>query len=295
MTRGKLFQGGVVGLLCLSVGFGAGIAWPEATKPEQDRIEISADVLGLQIFERGSMLGRDLTAEEIDQLTERQKAYEIMVREAASLDIHLKDADIRKHMIAMMQHVMSTRVREPSEEELAEHLEENRDRYMTPRKVTFEHVFFKTDPSEADAWYDVTLSHGAIPVEVGDVFWLGRRMERYSASQLLTVLGDAFVKQLKGLTLNEWSEPIRSARGTHLVRLEEIHEPEALPAEEMQSRLREDWKKKQEFSAFERQISDLSAGYTIILPDAAAARNAAARYASQTDKIWNAAGSGASE
>ena len=96
---------------------------------------------------------------------------------------------------------------------------------MTPRKVTFEHVFFETNPSEADAWYKLARSQGDIPADVGDMFWLGRRMEQYSASQLLTVLGDEFVKQLKDLPLNEWSEPIQSARGAHIVRLEEVHEP----------------------------------------------------------------------
>ena len=111
MTTGKFAQTGMICLLFLGVGFALGMSLPEAAKPTQDRIEISANALGLQIFERESMLGRDLTAEEIDKLTERQKAYEIMVREAARLDIHLKDADIRKHMIAMMQHVMSTSLR----------------------------------------------------------------------------------------------------------------------------------------------------------------------------------------
>ena len=44
-----------------------------------------------------------------------------------------------------MQHVMSISLREPTEEELTTHLAENPARYMTPRTVTFEHVFFETD------------------------------------------------------------------------------------------------------------------------------------------------------
>ena len=288
MAKDKVFLGGLTGLLCLAVGFGAGLNWPKAAQPAKDRIEISAEALGLQIFERASMLGRDLTEEEVENITARQTAYEIMIREAARLDIHLKDADIRKHMVALMQHVMSTSVREPTDAELTEHLKENRERYMTPRRITFEHVFFEGGASEADAWYQTTLSHGEIPTDVGDIFWLGRRMEKYSASQLLTVLGNKFVKQLMDLPLNEWSKPIQSARGVHLVRVEEVHEPEALPAKEMQSRLREDWKKNKEFAVFKDQISEFAQGYDIILPDETAANTVASRHATQAGKVWKA-------
>jgi hypothetical protein len=114
-------------------------------------------------------------------------------------------------------------------------------------------------------------------------------MEEYSASQLLTVLGNKFVEQLRNLPLNEWSAPIRSARGVHLVRVENFHEPEPLPAAEMQSRLRADWKKKQEVLVFEREIARLSQGYDIVLPDETAMRDVVARHVSRANNIWKAA------
>lgn len=274
---------------CVSLGFGAGLIWPKATKVEKEQISISADALALQISERSGLMGRDLSDDEIAKITDRQVAYEVMVREAAHLEVHLKDADIRKHMVSVMQYIMSTNTREPTEAELSAFLSENSDRYMTPRKFTFEHVFFAENPDKAQQLYQVVRAGGDVPSDAGDVFWLGSRMEQYSSNQLLTLLGHKFVKAVREMPLKQWSPPIQSARGTHIVKLHKIHEPIPLPPDEMHARLRSDWKKRHQAAVFDNEIERLSASYEIVLPDEAALSEAVVRHDEKALSKWASA------
>ena len=273
----------------VSLGFGAGLIWPKAAKIGKKQISISADALALQISDRAALTGRDLTKDEIDTLTDRQVAYEVMVREAAQLDVHLKDADIRKHMVAVMQHIMSTGIREPTEAELSAFLAENSDRYMTPRKYTFEHIFFADDPDAAEEMYQVVQAGGGVPQDAGDVFWLGTRMEQYSSNQLLTLLGHKFVRAIRDMPVDQWSSPIQSARGVHIVKLDTIHEPIPLPSDEMQARLRDDWKKRYQAQVFDSEIERLSTRYEITLPDADTVGEAVVRNQEKARSKWASA------
>ena len=282
-------QVAAIAAACVSLGFGAGLMWPKAAKTGKEQISISADALALQISDRAALTGRELTKDEIDALTVRQVAYEVMVREAAQLDVHLKDADIRKHMVAVMQHIMSTNIREPTAAELSEFLAENSDRYMTPRKFTFEHIFYADDPDTADQMYQVVQAGGEIPQDAGDVFWLGSRMEQYSSNQLLTLLGHKFVRAVREMPLDQWSSPIQSARGVHIVKLDTIHEPTPLPQDEMDTRLRSDWKKMHQAEVFDSEIARLSMHYHIVLPEADSVDEAVVRYQEKAKSKWASA------
>lgn len=242
---GKHFSGGRVALAgFLGLALGGGLGFGLANRPapmEQVRIEPAA--LTAQFENREALLGRALSRDEKQAVLDRIVQQEILVREADRMGLHRKDADMRKHMIALMNHVMFTRVPEPSEAQLSAFYEADPARYMLPESVTFEHVFFGDDKDAAQELANAVRAGAQVPPTAGQKFWLGRRMEGYFHSQLLTVMGHDFTRALKSHPVGEWVGPIRSGRGWHLVRVESFQPPAPLPTQERNRRLQEDWKK----------------------------------------------------
>lgn len=258
----RLALAGIIGLVLGGAGGFAVANRPEP--PEEIRIEASA--LAAHTGDREALLDRPLSDDEKQAILDRILQQEIMVREAARLNLHRKDRDIRKHLTNLMRHVMFTEVPDPTRADLDAFFAENPDRYMLPESVTFEHVFFGEDREAAEALAASARAGGPVPEDAGQIFWLGRRMERYYQTQLLTVLGADFTRALKSIPTDEWAGPVRSGRGWHLVRLEAFHAPTPLPEDERMRRLREDWKKDALTRDFDARIEKMSRNYKIALP-----------------------------
>lgn len=265
LFREPLFGFCIVGVLV----FGLDASFSE---PERPRILIETGTVDRFVEERELVLGRTLSAAEREDIVTRLVDSEILAREAVARDLHLNDLKLRESLAARMNFLLEDAAIEPTDEDLASLRTARPDRYMLPKTVTFRHAFFPKSEIAADAAL-VEIRAGRLdPAKAGERFWLGHRMERYAASQLLTVLGGSFVSVLRNLPQAEWAGPVQSGRGWHLVYLEGFHEPEALPPEELDRRLREDWQEQQQRVNRDAAIAELRAGYTIdvIDPDAAA-------------------------
>jgi hypothetical protein len=149
---------------------------------------------------------------------------------------------------------------EPTPEELDALFEENPEAYETPRAVSFDHVFFATDapPSVLDR-----LRAGAGFTDLGDEFWLGKSLRRFSELELMTTFGPDFTARVLALPIGEWQGPIPSSRGEHFVRVTARHEPEPRPREEVEWALREDWLRARRAESRARKLAELRARYEI--------------------------------
>jgi len=232
-------------------------------------IQVSPEAIAGSLSLRQDLIGRQLTSDERDEIVETLVRQEILVQEAAARGLHLHDSKTRERLVTQMYFVMTEDAPEPRPEDLIALYEANTDRYMLPKTVTFDHVFFETDQTAAQTLMDQINAGGEIPEDVGDTFWLGNRLEYYGPGQLVTVLGWEFSAQIRDLELGVWTGPIHSGRGWHLVRLDAFNPPKKLPPEELDRRLREDWKQAYSQRSFERRLEDMRASYEIDLPSQA--------------------------
>jgi len=230
-------------------------------------IELNAVAIAQKRDAQAAGLGRPLSPAENQALVDSMLNQEVLVREAAALGIHLKNADVRKHLVLAMGHVLAVDVPQPSDADLASLQQREPERYMTPETVTFEHIFFKTDKAGAKALAQDLADGKEAPTPAGDVFWLGRRFENYDFAQLLAVLGPDFTTQLKDLPIGEWAGPVQSGRGWHLVKVEGFHSPIRLPEADMKRLLLDDWTKEARITSFGRQLDTLKEKYQIHAPD----------------------------
>lgn len=153
---------------------------------------------------------------------------EILVREALALGLHHSDTVVRRRLAQAMEMLASAGARadEPSEESIAEAYRSGPHAPKPTTLVTLEHVFFARGGGEPQALVERAeasrraLVGGASPREHGDASLAGPRLEGRTRASLAKALGEAVAARAFDAPLGEWSAPIASPLGLHLVRVE---------------------------------------------------------------------------
>jgi peptidyl-prolyl cis-trans isomerase C len=269
--RQPLVQFLVLGVLFFLLWVGFGRLGPE---PE-NRIVISA-----QEIERLAMFWerqwrRPPTEAELSGLVESRIKEEVLYREALAMGLDQDDTVIRRRLaqkIEFLTEDLALAV-EPTDQELAAFFAGNNDRYRTPPRFTFSHVYFSVDrrgPQAQDAAAELLTSLvGGDPVppieELGDRFMLRTRYADDTVEEIGRLFGSRFAETVGELPVGEWQGPVESGYGVHLVLVEE-RTPSRLPAlEEVRDRVRDDFMAQRRKEADESLYARLREGYEVIV------------------------------
>lgn len=172
-------------------------------------------------------------------MDDEQADDEELYRQALELDLGREDLIIRRLLVTKVRFVMklSSGVGEPTDKELQAYLEQNRDRYLQPGRISFTHVFLSAErrgetlASDAQRLLARLKSDSVRPdhgIALGDRFVLGHEFQSRSARALEKSFGSDFARRVFLIEPEQWSNPIRSGYGMHLVWVTEIT-PELLP------------------------------------------------------------------
>lgn len=119
----------------------------------------------------------------------------------------------------------------PSEDELARDYADDREALREPEHRSLVHVFLSRDRrgehtrKDAESLRRQIATDQLVPtaaIALGDAFAFGPAFARSSAGDLERSFGGDFAARAFALPVATWSEPIESAYGLHLVRVEEI-------------------------------------------------------------------------
>ncbi len=153
---------------------------------------------------------------------------EILVREGLALGLDRGDIIVRRRLIQKMEFLLENGepVPPPTEADLQDWVTAHADRYATPARVTFTHVFVSAQRAGADAGSEAVvlkekLDGGADPAPLGDPFLRGREFRLHSQAELANIFGAPFADAVMKLPEDTWSDPIRSTFGLHLIRVTE--------------------------------------------------------------------------
>ena len=173
------------------------------------------EVLGL-IETWRDQVGRDPSDEEIVRIVNNLINEEILYREALKLDLD-KDDRIIKRRLAQKVEFLKQDVQQPSSQELENFYNENQSKYIVEDLYSFSHHFFsKENDSETKAKLGLidVLSGDAIK---SDPFILGNELNLISKNDIQKNFGISFYESLTTIDENQWSGPIASDYGLHIV------------------------------------------------------------------------------
>ena len=226
----KLLKEPLLHFLALGAVVFALNAWREKVRPAEpsvSRIEVTAAVIDRLRAGYERQFGQTPDAEELRGLVTAHIREEVLCREALALGLDRDDTIVRRRMAQKMEFLTGdlAGVAEPNESVVREFFEKNSVRYARPASVSFRHVYFSKEKrgakGEAAAREALaTLAKGASDEAMGDAFLHGFEFAERETQEITALFGGEFAAQLGALREGEWSEPVESSYGLHLVRVE---------------------------------------------------------------------------
>jgi peptidyl-prolyl cis-trans isomerase C len=269
---GRLLREPVFHFVLLGILLLVGQRWLVSDRGGGEIIVSDAVVAGL----RADLLrrtGRLPTSNEEEAWIQNYVDDEVLYREALALGLDRGDIIVRRRLMQKMAFLLEDAepIPNPTDEELGRFLAQGADRYRVSDRFSLRHVFVSSErhgekAEETARRLRVQLLSGSDPADVGDPFLRGGEFSSRSRSDLASIFGDSFAQGVTELQPNEWSEPIRSSFGYHLVLTFE-RQPARLPAlDEVRDGVLRDWRKRQRDEANQRARAELRGRYEVRLP-----------------------------
>lgn len=215
--------------------------------------------------------------QELNGMIESYIRESILYREALALGLDQDDVIVRRRLGQKLEFMFKDLAEQidPSEEELAEYLEANSDRYVDPARYTFSHIYFNRDrrgnAAKADAQDKLRqLQTGKDTVDLsraGDRFLYQYQFDDQSPAQISRIFGSTFARSLSGLDTGTWSGPVESGYGLHLVYIDRRTAPRNPPLDEIRDKLRWDVLAERRQQVDQAFYSELRKKYEVVIED----------------------------
>jgi hypothetical protein len=195
---------------------------------------------------------RPPTEEELDGLIEDHIREEVYYREALAMGLDRDDTIVRRRLRQKLEFFTGDLVAavDPTEEQLANYLDEHADAFRLPSRVSFQQIYFNRDRRGAQATRDAEsllarLNEASSHVDtttVGDELMLPGEYDLIPEPEVARLLGSEFAAALAGLPVGGWSGPVESGFGLHLVLIHE-RQSESFPAlAEVRQAVEREWR-----------------------------------------------------
>jgi hypothetical protein len=226
---------------------------------------------------------RPPTAEELDRLIRNHIREEVYYREAMALGLDRDDTVIRRRLRQKLEFLSDdiAALAEPTQADLETFLQSQPERFRTERRFTFAHVYLNPQrhgdrlAADAHALLERLKRAGARAdtSALGDRFLLQSHYAATPSSEIAGQYGEEFARAIDALTPGEWSGPVQSGYGVHLVLVSERTEGRLPALEEIRDAVQREWANAQREKANEAFYQRLLGRYkvTIERPEAAGA------------------------
>jgi len=212
---------------------------------------------------------RSPTQNELEGLIADQIRNEVFYREALAMGLEENDQVIRNRMRQKLELLMDNMasVNVPSEQMLEAFLQENADDFKKDYQVSFIQVFVNpelhSDPQiVAENMLD-QLQDGASPEDLGDRTLMGYVFPEYSQTDVGRRFGSDFARQIMQVKSNDWSGPLNSGIGLHLIRIDHFEEGTLPELSQIRKSVEREWMARQKSELKAAAYEKLLEGYDV--------------------------------
>lgn len=211
----------------------------------------------------------------LDDLIDDAIREEIYYREAKALGLDQDDSIVRRRMRQKLEFVSEDvmPVPEPTDAQLQAYLRQNSRRFELERRYSLTQVYL--DPQQhgphlaTDTQRLLAELKRAGPAADasgrGDGFLLGRRFEAVSASELSEMFGARFEQALRTAPIGQWTGPVPSGYGVHLVVVRSREADRTATLNEVREDVRREWQHARRVEANNRFYADLRKRYVVTI------------------------------
>jgi hypothetical protein len=219
---------------------------------------------------------REPTGEEMHGLLATLLEEDLLAREARSLGLDQNDTIVRRRLAQKLTFLVedTSRIADPSEDELRRFYAAHAERYRTDPLVSFSHIFFSPERrphADADARAALALvSTAGGQVEKlpdGDRLLLESSFDNIGVHEVSSLFGPDFTRAIFALPPGSWSGPVRSAFGLHLVQVTELRRAELRPFDDVRDTVLVHWRRQWNSETKRAYLARLRDKYGVVIDD----------------------------
>jgi hypothetical protein len=212
---------------------------------------------------------RDPAPGDIAAIIDRHLRQEVFYREALRMNLDRNDEIIKKRLAQKMEAVandLSTLMRPPTDEQLRDYFHHHEDFFTLPKAWAFRQILYL--PGERDGMEATLVSMRlgeAIPENRINKLSVPADWPLTSIDDLDNAFGGDFTASLDDLPVGEWSGPVRSGYGWHLVLVEKKEEPRIPDFEEIREYVAREYGYRTALETQDQVYRELLGNYEIII------------------------------
>ncbi|GAB5488825.1 MAG: peptidylprolyl isomerase [Parasphingorhabdus sp.] len=259
----------------LAVGFlvfFANYFWTGGQSVDDQTIAVSDSVLARLDDSWIRTTGRKPSAEDRNGLIAQYVQEEALAREAQRLGLAEGDEIIKRRLAQKMRFMVDREeaVDEPSDSELETWFAENRDKFNIAERRSFNHVYFSPEQhgdgleGKASAAL-LELQSGTNWQSLGDPFMQKRTYVTVPQGEVTRAFGPDFAQAIFALPKGQWSKPIGSAFGLHLVRIEAVDQAAQADFSANRSRIRDAYMETMAETERQEEIERIVGRYDVVV------------------------------
>lgn len=156
----------------------------------------------------------------------------------------------------------------PTDAVLTAYLQSHRDKFAKPAVASFDQVYFNPqgpDTPASVAAVKARLMAGAAASGLGQPTMLPARISDGDVDLVARDFGADFAAALVKLPVGQWSGPIGSGVGVHLVRLTELVPPKVPPLADIRAEIVREWENDRRVAASEARYARARARYDVVI------------------------------
>ncbi len=213
---------------------------------------------------------RPPTAQELSGIVDSYISDEILYREGKSLGLDRDDPVIKRRVRQKLE-VMAEEAGErstPTDADLTAYLQAHADKFVRPAIISFEQLYFDPSKGGAEARLNATkaaLTAGRAVAELGEPSMLPRTVDREGIDLVTRDFGVDFATALETLPLGQWTGPVRSGYGVHLVRVSARTPSQAPSLDAVRQEVQREWEYERRQRAFDASYQKLRANYDVVI------------------------------
>ena len=235
-----------------------------------DRIVVTPGQVDQMVEIFGKTWQRPPTPQELGGLIDDYVREEVMFREATAMGLDRDDTIIRRRLRQKLEFLAEDVMppADPTDEQLQQFLAENPELFRVEPRVSFRHIYFSRDrrgdavADDAAKALDRLRAEGN-PTTFGDPIPMPEDFESVSGRDVEGLFGQDFAGALMQVQAGQWTGPLESGYGVHLVFVREIV-PGRLPElDEAREAVEREWSSARRREANEDFYQTLLERYTV--------------------------------
>ena len=219
---------------------------------------------------------RPPTTLELEGLIREYIHEEVCTREALALGLDKDDSVIRRRLRQKLEFISDSVASQadPTEEQLQQYLQAHANSFRGEREFTFSQVYLDPQKHGENLTRDINqmlaelrLGSKSDVSKMGDSLLLEQNFESVPAGEVSKQFGEKFVANLAELPVGEWSGPIESGYGLHLVIVIDRKDGSAPALADVRETVKRDWVNARRSETNEKFYQALLKRYTVTVEE----------------------------